>query len=830
MSAFAVTRPRSGAPDTQVPDAAGLQAIREALAANPFLALDGTPSQERPVDVIVPVYDAADDVIACVQSVARHTLVPFRLVLMNDGSTDPRIGSLLDAIRGAAPGLVVVDRPDNRGFVRTVNEGFALSPDSDVIVLNSDTIVSPRWLEKMTALARSRADVATVTPLTNNGTICSIPVVLEDNELPAGYDVDGFAALVEAASIEVFPEAPTGVGFCMLITRRSLQTVGAFDAAAFGRGYGEENDFCQRALRAGLVNLIADNTFVYHKGRASFGARGAELTARNLEIVTARHPAYDADVTAFCRDHPLRRFHEDLRLRIAAERGAQHAIRLRVLHVLHHDGGTEKHARELAALEDPGVLSYVLRSDGRTLEADEYYRGRVFRTLRFPLPAVIEKYGPLRDPGYRDALTVIGRSLDIDLIHVHHLMYNTLDIADVAAALGVPYVMTLHDYHTICPMYTLLTPDGLPCGACTGGPGGGSAEACMEHAGQPPSYLAAYQSRMHHFLDGAARLFAPNERAREIIAGRYPLLAPAISVVEHGHVHHVRLEDGGAADAPAAFDGSSDLNVAVIGSLDVHKGAAVLRNLLKANRRAGTTFHFYGTSADPAIVQALLNQPQPLDGSTFVYHGPYESKDIVRMLVDDRIHVGLQLSIWPETFSYTLSEFADAGVPIIAGRLGAQGERIERCRLGWTVDDIHDPSGVLAVLDEIIRRPASHHEAARGMRRGDALVPIDVMWGHYLDVYRSLIQNPKAPTKTGDGRRYLAFLATRPAGPEADNAATSETLKGLERELAGMRERLRSPRHRIADTLANAIQKIPLVWPVVRRVTEAVLRLEQKRR
>jgi GT2 family glycosyltransferase len=429
MSGVAVSGAHASTHDASASDAAALLTVREAIAANPFLAGDHSCPPAEPVDVIVPIHNAADDVVRCVASVARHTRHPFRLVLINDGSTDPGVARLLAVLDGAAPGLVILDRPDNRGFVRTVNEGFALSQTRDVVVLNSDTVVSPRWLEKMVAVAHSRADVATVTPLTNNGTICSVPCPLEDNAVPAGYDVDGFGALIETISFEVFPEAPTGVGFCMLITRRALDAVGSFDAAAFGAGYGEENDFCQGALRAGLVNLIADNTFVYHRGRASFGERGRDLTARNLATIAGRHPQYDADIARFCRDHPLRGFHEYLRHNIAAARGRQGAIGMRVLHILHRDGGTEKHARELAAADDPSILSYVLRSDGRTLDVDEYYRGQRLQSFRFPLPVVIERYGPLHHAGYRDALMAIGWTLDVDVLHVHHLMYNALDIS-----------------------------------------------------------------------------------------------------------------------------------------------------------------------------------------------------------------------------------------------------------------------------------------------------------------------------------------------------------------------------------------------------------------
>ena len=212
---------------------------------------------------------------------------------------------------------------------------------------------------------------------------------------------------------------------------------------------------------------------------------------------------------------------------------------------------------------------------------------------------MIGPYGPLHDAAYRDALAAICWTLDVNLIHVHHLMHNTLDIAGVAAARGIPYVMTLHDYHTLCPMYTLLDPEGLPCGACTGGEGGGrSVDACMKRAGQPASYLPEYQALMGGFLHGAARLFVPNTRVREIIGARFPGLGQAVSVIEHGHRRAAKADEDAVSrrQAPPVHGGRASLNVAVIGGLEVHKGLAVFRDLLRANRRDETTFHLYGTT------------------------------------------------------------------------------------------------------------------------------------------------------------------------------------------------------------------------------------------
>ena len=56
----------------------------------------------------------------------------------------------------------------------------------------------------------------------------------------------------------------------MYIKRSVLEGVGYFDEKAFGKGYGEENDFCFRCFDVGYRHLLCDNTYIYHKESQSF--------------------------------------------------------------------------------------------------------------------------------------------------------------------------------------------------------------------------------------------------------------------------------------------------------------------------------------------------------------------------------------------------------------------------------------------------------------------------------------------------------------------------------------------------------------------------------
>ncbi|EQD51719.1 family 2 glycosyl transferase, partial [mine drainage metagenome] len=160
----------------------------------------------------------------------------------------------------------------------------------DVILLNTDTVVTPGWARKMRACAYSDDRIATVTPFTNNGRMCSVPEFLGNNEIPEGFTVETFAECVENASSNCYPELVTAVGFCMYIRRSVIDEIGYFDDINFEMGYGEEVDFSFRATCKGYKNVLCDNTFVFHKGRASFLDTQDALMEKNHKVLAGKYP------------------------------------------------------------------------------------------------------------------------------------------------------------------------------------------------------------------------------------------------------------------------------------------------------------------------------------------------------------------------------------------------------------------------------------------------------------------------------------------------------------------------------------------------------------
>lgn len=276
------------------------------------------------IDVVIPVYKGFAETRRCIESVlASAQRTPFEAVVIDDASPDADIRAYLDAL-AAAGRVTLLRNASNLGFVRSVNRGMSLHGDRDVVLLNSDTEVANDWLDRLRACAHGARDIATATPFSNNATICSYPFEGWTGKLPGMLGLGGLDRLFARANAGRCIDIPTAVGFCMYIRRDALEALGLFDAERFGRGYGEENDFCMRALKAGRRNVLAADVFVYHEGAVSFSAdRFALMDAAGKALVEA-HPDYPARVHEFLVADPaceLRASIDQARLALGAEEG-----------------------------------------------------------------------------------------------------------------------------------------------------------------------------------------------------------------------------------------------------------------------------------------------------------------------------------------------------------------------------------------------------------------------------------------------------------------------------------------------------------------------------
>jgi len=250
--------------------------------------------------VVVPVFNAPQATRRCLEALQATLDARQPVIVIDDASDAPEVAEILHALPRS---WTKVRNRSNLGFVASVNLGTTMASGQDVVLLNADTQVTEGWLSALEHCARADERIASATPLTNNGEIASIPEFCRPNPWPS--DPERWARACRQSGDPVLPDVPTGVGFCMFMRRSAIDDIGLFDEAAFGRGYGEENDWCMRAIEAGWRHVICDGAYVAHEGGASFGPLGLKPGGEAMTTLLSRYPDYMERVRAFIEADPL---------------------------------------------------------------------------------------------------------------------------------------------------------------------------------------------------------------------------------------------------------------------------------------------------------------------------------------------------------------------------------------------------------------------------------------------------------------------------------------------------------------------------------------------
>ncbi len=623
-----------------------------------------------PVDVIVPVYRGLGDTRRCIESVLHSVnQTPFRLIIINDASPEAEVTDWLRQLDGSDERIVLLENEHNLGFVATVNRGMAMSTSNDVVLLNSDAEVANDWLDRIRGAAYADARVASVTPFSNNATICSYPRFCADNELPAGYDTATLDALFAQVNAGQIVDIPTAIGFCMYIRRDCLAEIGPFDVDNFGKGYGEENDFCMRASEAGWRNVFALDTFVRHAGGVSFGASKTPREREAGAVMRRLHPEYETLVHTHIAADPARSS------RLAVDLARVRASELPVILVVAHDraGGTRRHIEELAERFGRRAAFFTLSPapGGETLL--EYLGAGEALQLAFRLP---DEFDALVD-----ALRRIGTSH----VHFHHLLGHTAEVRSLPERLGVRYDFTAHDFYAICPQVSLIDHTNRYCGE----EGLDQCRACLRRSPAPGGVeIETWRDAYRDLIEEARVTLAPSHDT----ARRLRELAPGgnIHVAPHAELYAASI----APPRPARLVAEGPLRIAVIGALSPIKGADILEDVAAeaARQDKALEFHLVGYA-----YRNLRTQPR----TRLTVHGPYDDHDLGRLL--DWLKPDL---VWfpaqcPETYSYTLSACLRHGLPVVATNLGAFPERLAGREWSWIRPWNMKPAEWLAFFDKI---------------------------------------------------------------------------------------------------------------------------------
>jgi GT2 family glycosyltransferase/glycosyltransferase involved in cell wall biosynthesis len=706
------------------------------------------------VDVVIPVFRGLAATRRCLRSLLRDPQPGLggplhRIIVIDDASPEAALSRYLDRL-AARRFIHLLRNPKNLGFVASVNRGIAEAGRHDVVLLNADTEVPAGWLGRLAGQAYSHPRVATVSPFSNNATLCSYPAV-EGGPLPFGESLARIDAACLAANAGRSVTVPTTVGFCMYLRRDALDELGAFDAETFGRGYGEENDYCMRANAAGWRHLLACDLFVYHEGEVSFGGNAPERLA-SVAPLDARWPDYRRRVGIHIRLDEARPFRFAATLQLFATNGLP-----TILVVQHaYDGGIGQYIRMLAAqcqgLANLLVLRATMDGQGVRLGAPGAHKHPEFLIpLRAPPDKAENETAEDAAAADRaaeaallaDVLALLA-PLRIARVHVQHWVNLRIDLRALIRALDVPFDLTIHDWFSICPRINLLpVADGRFCGE----PEPAICDRCIQGRDDTAAHdITGWRAEQAWLPRLADRVLCATQDsidrlARYGLAGR-AVLAPLEPMPEAVPPRpHPR-------PSPAPLHGRSaprPLRVAVLGVLADHKGARAVTALAELAPPGRFAITLIGKSerAFPPGARHCLTET-----------GEYEAAELPALIARVDPEVIWFPATWPETWSYTLTAAILSGRPIVASDIGAFRPRLAahpRARL-------LPPDALPEMVMEAFAAAARVEPGAPRARRS-AKPPV-LLPGFYDGAYQAPLGIPAlggAP-KPGAGTRPLADL------------------------------------------------------------------------
>ncbi len=359
-------------PDTilQVSDLDRPEDQDEALHV-PFL----TPT----IEIVICVHNALGDVKVCLDSIVARSPKLQRIVLVNDGSDDETSTYLEEFAENALVPTDIIRNVEARGYTIAANQGLRHTHADYVVLLNSDTIVPHLWLETLVACGEADEKIGILGPLSNAASWQSVPKRFADvgdwevNELPEGITVDDVGSSLLLRHQPAYPQVELINGFCFVIKRAVMNTIGYLDEETFPKGYGEENDYCLRARDAGFKLVVADDAYVFHAKSKSFThERRKVLSKAATQLLKDKVGEQNlGDACTVTREHPdlavIREKFKDLQT---------HKVPFRVLFLLDFKGdggGTHSIVQETNGLCELGVFAQMaIRDEHADFYASKY--------------------------------------------------------------------------------------------------------------------------------------------------------------------------------------------------------------------------------------------------------------------------------------------------------------------------------------------------------------------------------------------------------------------------------------------------------------------------
>ena len=656
-------------------------------------------STQNKISVIVPLYNGYAFFKDCFESIIRNTAKEtYELIIINDASSELKLLNYLDEIKkDHGENIIILNNKRNLGFIGSINRGIKFSK-YDVLLLNSDTVVTKNWLEKISKCAYTSRSIGTVTPLSNNAALVSFPNQWEDNEIPKGHTLESISDLIEKSSLHLYPEIPSPVGFCMYIKREVIKKIGLFDTI-YGKGYGEENDFGMRAYRIGYKHVLDDSTYILHKGSMSFKHydKKRELIKKNSAILHRRYPELNRMLIDFENEKPLFPIYNNIKFNIETNMMSKKGILfVSVAEVDNFPSGALLHTKNLIENTGEQFNKYLVYRDNNSIVLVLYCKNN--EKIRYIFD--FNENFHLNNFDHQEIEFIwklILENFNIKIVHFQTPQELPLSLFSLSKKLKKEVYFTAHDFFLYCPSFVLTryNSEKNTHEFCNYETNESVCRNCLHYkmglTGLPTNFQALRRQYIKkNVLSNIDKIFFPSAFARNATMKLFPneRLEEKSFVIPHG----TELKR-----SSSTISETDNLNIAYIGSFSEIKGSKIFSCIAK------------NFSNNPRINFFVIGKVEDNDSALLIKRlrnthllGQYKKNDLEKIIKRNKINLSLILSICPETFGLTISESWANNVPVVVLGIGAQQERVSKTGAGWIVDILNPEQEIKKILNDIL--------------------------------------------------------------------------------------------------------------------------------
>lgn len=627
------------------------------------------------VDIVIPVYNGVRYLKNLFDGIEK-TQVSHNLIIVDDHSPDPAVEDFLSAYQKqmgpvySAKGchIQIILNERNLGFVASVNRGLVMSRH-DVVLLNTDVEVPEGWLERLIMPLVKDPTVASATPFTNSGVIASFPDFLKDNSLFNQLPVDRIDSFFKEVPCR-YTSLPTGVGFCMAMSQAAIKKIGVFDQQSFGRGYGEENDWCQRAIEAGFRNVMVENLYVFHNHGGTFQPDEKQrLMRENTETLLKKHPRYAEDVAQFNAKDPLAPLRAYVFTRMADS--LSHSCSLIFSNTL--GGGAETYLKKLTGdCHEKGEATAVVRY-ARPLKCYQIEFTYLYHTERIEMETAEEIFSFAGRLG-------ISKVMVNQLVTYPQPIHMIKTIRDFCDSAGTDLYVMVNDYYCICPTIYLLDTHHRYCQL----PEIKTCEECLAHNAYRDSYdpktMKEWRSAWRDLLNSAHEVRVFSRDSEKLMRRAFG---------DDINFHVMPVQHTSMIKAKRTVKTTDTVNIGLFGTLTELKGAPLIRAMVQLadQQKSNVRFILIGHAEDK------------INSRRFEETGAYLTGQLPGLVLEKDLDLVFISSICPETYSFTTQEAMELGLPVACLDLGAPRERIAEYPDGLVLDS-EDPQEILKELTD----------------------------------------------------------------------------------------------------------------------------------